>query len=133
MLTEDGEIYEGVPSGHKPEVFSLAMVHPRQEAGQLLVSLHRGGARSLLLDGSLPLASPFLAAGWVDQAIAYVAGGGSPSAVPPTTAVGLIANFALQDVTRLGELVRVRSRPAPSVTRARALPVSDPSTGSWSA
>ncbi|MGH4016723.1 MAG: bifunctional diaminohydroxyphosphoribosylaminopyrimidine deaminase/5-amino-6-(5-phosphoribosylamino)uracil reductase RibD [Pseudonocardiaceae bacterium] len=131
VLTDDGEIYEGSPSGHKPEVFSLAMVHPRQEASQLLVALLRGGACSLLLDGSLPLASPFLAAGWVDQAVAYLAPSGSPSTVPPATAAGLIANFALQDVTRLGDIVRVRSRPAPSVTRARELPARDPLTGRW--
>lgn len=132
VLTDDGEIYEGSPSGHKPEVFSLAMVHPRQEAGQLLVALRRGGARSLLIDGSLPLASPFLVAGWVDQAVAYMAASGSPSAVPPATSAGLIANFALQDVTRLGDIVRVRSRPAASVTRARELPSVDPLADRWS-
>lgn len=114
VLTDDGEIFEGCPGGHKPEAFSLALVHPRQETAQFLVRLLAGGVRSLLLDCSLPLASPFLAGGWVDQAIAYIATDGSSSAVPQATAAGLIANFTLRDVTRLGDIVRVRSRRAPS-------------------
>lgn len=129
VLTDDGEIFEGFPSGHKPEVFSLAMVHPSQEASQLLVALLRGGGRSLLLDGSLSLASPFLAAGWVDQAIAYIAASGSSSAVPTATGAGLIANFVLHDVTRLGDIVRVRSKPTLPAARTRTLPSADPSGG----
>lgn len=109
VLSDDGHLSEGCPGGHKPEVFSFARVNPRQEPEGLLVSLLAGGVRSLLLDGSLSLASPFLAAGLVDHAVAYIAIGGSSSAVPPATAAGLVADFTLYDVTRLGDVVRVRS------------------------
>lgn len=112
VLTDDGRVVEGRPGAHKPEVFSLALAHPRQETGQFLVRLLGGGVRSLLLDCSLPLASSFLAGGWVDQAIAYIATDESSSAVPQATAAGLIANFVLHDVTRIGDIVRVRSRRA---------------------
>lgn len=109
VLSDDGELSEGSPGGHRPEVFSLARVHPTQEPRELLVSLLAGGARSLLLDGSLSLASPFLTAGWVDQAVAYIATSGAASAVPPATAAGLVGDFVLQDLTRLGNVVRIRS------------------------
>lgn len=111
VLFDDGQLLEGLPGGHKPEVFRLAMVNPRQDAATLLDALLASGVRSLLLDGSLPLASPFLVEGWVDQAVAYIADSGSASAVPPVTAAGLVADFALQDVTRCGDVIRVRSRP----------------------
>lgn len=130
VLNDDGEIFEGFPGAHKPEVFSLALSHPRQETGQFLVRLLSGGARSLLLECSLPLASPFLAGGWVDQAIAYIAPDRSSSSVPQATAAGLISGFALCEVTRLGDLVRVRSRRARSAP-ARERGGADPRTG-WS-
>ncbi len=109
VLSEDGQLVEGCPGGHKPEVFSFARVNPRQEPEGLLGALLAGGVRSLLLDGGLTLTSPFLASGLVDQAVAYIATGGSSSTVPPATAAGLMADFVLRDVTRLGGVVRVRS------------------------
>ena len=132
VLYDDGELCEGNPGGHKPEVFRLTRVNPRQEPPQLLASLLANGVHSLLLDGSLSLASPFLAAGCVDQAIAYIATSGSSSAVPPATAAGLVADFALHDVTRLGNVVRVRSRPVPLVARTRRAAALDPLSGGWS-
>lgn len=82
VLLENGTLNEGMPDGHGRNVFTLATDSPG-EAGELLSSLADGDVRSLLIDGGCSLASSFLEAGLVDQAVAYIESSGSTSADKP--------------------------------------------------
>lgn len=129
VLSEDGEFFAHSPAGHQ---IDYADVDSQWEVRPMLMSLYFSGVRSLLVDGSLSLASPFLTAGLVDQAIAYVAGGGATSAVPPVTGAGLVGDFVLNSITRVGTAVRVHSRPAPPIMRTRSTGPRDPLSSGWS-
>jgi diaminohydroxyphosphoribosylaminopyrimidine deaminase/5-amino-6-(5-phosphoribosylamino)uracil reductase len=116
VLLGDGQLEEGIPSGHRKDVFNLPVDIP-QEVSKLLASLSYGGVRSLLVDGAHSLASSFLEGGLVDQAVAYIENSGPSNAGQAATNTthigGLIAGFALRDVTTVGRTVRVRSMPLP--------------------
>jgi diaminohydroxyphosphoribosylaminopyrimidine deaminase/5-amino-6-(5-phosphoribosylamino)uracil reductase len=117
VLFDDGRLEEGILDGHGRGIFHLATAQPPLETGDLLTSFVDGGVRSLLIDGGCSLVRSFLEAGWVDQAVAYVESSGS-SSVRQTVAdahcfAGLVAGFALRDVTRVGDTVRVSSRAWP--------------------
>ncbi|MGH4014076.1 MAG: bifunctional diaminohydroxyphosphoribosylaminopyrimidine deaminase/5-amino-6-(5-phosphoribosylamino)uracil reductase RibD [Pseudonocardiaceae bacterium] len=113
VLSDDGRLEEGVLDGHGRDVFDLAATQSSLETSELLASLVAGGVRSLLIDGDCSLVSPFLEAGWVDQAVAYIETGGPSSAGQTRAGVnlsaGLVPGFALRDVTRVGRAVRVSS------------------------
>jgi riboflavin biosynthesis pyrimidine reductase len=81
--------------------------------GDLLATLVDGGVRSVLVDGGSSLAGSFLNTGSVDQAITYIESAKPSSAGQPAADTrhfaGLLRGFALQEVTRVGRAVRVRS------------------------
>lgn len=110
VLLHTGQIEEGVWGGHGRDVFKLLTDSPG-EVSELLASLTDGGVRSLLVDRANPLAGSLLAAGSVDQAVAYIESGGSSSAGQTTAdtklLAGLVRGFTLRDVTRVGRMVRV--------------------------
>lgn len=59
VLLDNGQLGEGVPDGHGRDVFQLATNGP-EKPSELLESLVDGGVRSLLVDGSSPIAGSFL-------------------------------------------------------------------------
>lgn len=112
VLLSDGQLEEGAPGGHGQDVFRLITESPKA-ASELLTLLADGGVRSLFVDGASPLASSLLEAGWVDQAVAYIENSG-PTGTGQASAdarrfAGLVTDFALRDVTRVGRMVRVSS------------------------
>jgi diaminohydroxyphosphoribosylaminopyrimidine deaminase/5-amino-6-(5-phosphoribosylamino)uracil reductase len=114
VLRDDDRLEEGASGGHGRDVFALA-TDTAQEASDLLASLVDGGVRSLLVDGGSSLAGSFLETGLVDQAVTYIESGG-PSSAGQTAAdarhfAGLLRGFALREVTRVRQTVRVHSVP----------------------
>ncbi len=112
VLLASGRIEEGVLSGHGRDFFKIVSESP-EESSELLALLANGGVRSLLVDGASPLADSLLEAGWVDQAVAYIESNG-PTSIGQASAdarhfAGLVTGLALQDVTRVGQSVRVSS------------------------
>ncbi len=112
VLLGDSQLEETVPSGHGQDVFNLPGDTP-QEVSDLFVSLIGGGVRSLLVDGICPLTSSFLDADLVDQAVAYVENSGPSNPQQASTDTqrfaGLVSDFALRNVTRVGRAIRVSS------------------------
>ncbi len=111
VLRDDDRLEEGALGGHGRDVFTLA-TDTAQEASDLLASLVAGGVRSLLVDGGSSLAGSFLKTGLVDQAVTYIEGGGSSAsqtAADTRHFAGLLRGFALREVTRVSQAVRVIS------------------------
>jgi riboflavin biosynthesis pyrimidine reductase len=112
VLLSNGHLEEAVFNGHGQDVFSLPTNTP-PEVSDLLASLVSGGVRSLLVDGISPLTSSFLESDLIDQTVAYVDSNG-PSNLRQTSNniqrfTGLISNFALRNVTRVGPMIRAHS------------------------
>jgi diaminohydroxyphosphoribosylaminopyrimidine deaminase/5-amino-6-(5-phosphoribosylamino)uracil reductase len=112
VLRDDDRLEESAPGGHGRGVFALPTDTP-PEASDLLASLVDGGVRSLLVDGGSSLASSFLEAGLIDQAVTYIESGGPSSSRQPAVDTrhfaGLLRGFALREVTRVNQTVRVSS------------------------
>lgn len=72
VLHEDGRVTEAVPDSHGTSVLNLAPVALNDGPKAALSALYSNGIRSVLLDGGLSLATPFLASGLVDRAAAYL-------------------------------------------------------------
>ena len=97
---------------HSPEAPTLLLQdHP---AGAL-ARLHDSGIHHVWLEGGATLAAAFLAAGLVDEVVAYIApvllGAGRP--LVADLGIGTLADaqrFSLADVTRLGDDVRLTLR-----------------------
>jgi diaminohydroxyphosphoribosylaminopyrimidine deaminase/5-amino-6-(5-phosphoribosylamino)uracil reductase len=94
---------------------------PRVDAGLdldlLLKALSERGVRAILLEGGPTLAGSFLAAGLIDQVVAYIApvligGGGKPAlAGPGALNIADAKRFQLDDVVRVGPDVRLTATP----------------------
>jgi diaminohydroxyphosphoribosylaminopyrimidine deaminase / 5-amino-6-(5-phosphoribosylamino)uracil reductase len=94
---------------------------PRVDAGLdlelLLKALSERGVRAILLEGGPTLAGSFLAAGVIDQVVAYIApvliGGGGRSALAGPGALNIAdaKRFQLDDVVRIGPDVRLTATP----------------------
>jgi diaminohydroxyphosphoribosylaminopyrimidine deaminase / 5-amino-6-(5-phosphoribosylamino)uracil reductase len=92
---------------------------PRSERGldlhALLKALEERGVRSVLLEGGPTLAGSFLAEGFVDRVVGYVApvliGGGGLAALagPGAASIELARRYRLAEVTRIGPDVRLGS------------------------
>ena len=111
VLGADGTVREAVPGSHGKGILALGEVPPGDGAA-VAAALYDGGVRLLLLDGGLPVAVPFLDAGVVDRAVAFLAYGSAssrPAAEPPWPL--LPPGFAITGVTRTGNFVRVDGQP----------------------
>lgn len=90
---------------------------PDDPAG-VLARLHQVGIHHAWLEGGATLAAAFLAAGLVDEIVAYIAPAPLGSGPPLVGGLGIATlafahRFALADVTRLGDDVRLTLRPLP--------------------
>lgn len=72
VLHEDGRVTEAVPDSHGTGVLNLAPVALNDGPKAALSALYSNGIRSVLLDGGLSLATPFLASGLVDRVATYL-------------------------------------------------------------
>jgi diaminohydroxyphosphoribosylaminopyrimidine deaminase/5-amino-6-(5-phosphoribosylamino)uracil reductase len=101
----------------RADVIRLPRVDAGLDIALLLKELHERGVRSILLEGGPTLAGSFLAAGYIDQVVAYVAplliGGGGKSALagPGAANIADAKRFQLEDVTRMGPDVRLTATP----------------------
>jgi diaminohydroxyphosphoribosylaminopyrimidine deaminase / 5-amino-6-(5-phosphoribosylamino)uracil reductase len=94
---------------------------PRSERGlnlhALLKALEERGVRSVFLEGGPTLAGSFLAEGFIDRVVAYIApvliGGGGKAALegPGAPSIGDARRFRLLEVTPIGPDVRLVSEP----------------------
>lgn len=85
------------------------------DPAEVLAQLHQREIRHAFLEGGPTLAAAFLKAGLVDEILAYLAPallGAGPTAVGDLdiATIADLARFDLQDVTRLGDDVRLRLR-----------------------
>jgi diaminohydroxyphosphoribosylaminopyrimidine deaminase/5-amino-6-(5-phosphoribosylamino)uracil reductase len=107
VLHEDGTVEEIVAGSHGVGMMSLAPVNLTTGPQAVLAELYRGGARSVMLDGDLKMAEPFVAQGLVDQVVVYLAHH-EPSSQPLLgDAFFLPAGFRLTETTRCEGYVRV--------------------------
>lgn len=72
VLHEDGRVTEAISDSHGTGVLDLAPVALNDGPKAALSALYSNGIRSVLLDGGLSLATPFLASGLVDRVFAYL-------------------------------------------------------------
>jgi diaminohydroxyphosphoribosylaminopyrimidine deaminase/5-amino-6-(5-phosphoribosylamino)uracil reductase len=72
VLRADGYVSEAVPGTHGAGVLALKDIPPGTDPRDAAAALYDGGVRSLLLDGGLALAGPFLAHGLIDHVFAHI-------------------------------------------------------------
>lgn len=109
VLWPDGQLEEGTPGTHNPDVFSLPASVATDQLEGTLTDLHRRGVRTLLLAGWSPIVEPLIEGERVDQVTAYIA---APSASHPTNAPPDPRAFApgrlrMSSVTRAGIWARM--------------------------
>jgi diaminohydroxyphosphoribosylaminopyrimidine deaminase/5-amino-6-(5-phosphoribosylamino)uracil reductase len=103
--------------GRRAEVVRLPRVDAGLDLDLLLKALSERGVRAILLEGGPTLAGSFLAAGLIDQVVAYIApvligGGGKPAlAGPGAPNIADARRFQLDDVVRIGPDVRLTATP----------------------
>src|SRR5699024_7406046 len=89
---------------------------PRGDLDGALAALHRRGVGSVLLEGGPRLAGQFVAAGLVDEVIAYLAPallGAGPAALADSAVATITETHRLEltDMRRVGEDLRLTARP----------------------
>lgn len=89
----------------------------RDDPAGVLAHLHDRGIHHVWLEGGATLAAAFIAAGLVDEVVAYLAPALLGSGTPLVGDLGIATladahRFALLDVTRLGDDVRLTLRPS---------------------
>ncbi len=77
VLSSEGEVEEGVTNSHGTGILQLSFSSLAEGPSYLLASLHAGGVRSILLNGDLSFANPFVQTGLVDQIVLYFSVEGS--------------------------------------------------------
>jgi diaminohydroxyphosphoribosylaminopyrimidine deaminase / 5-amino-6-(5-phosphoribosylamino)uracil reductase len=110
VLYEDGQVAEAVPNSHGEGVLNLAPASLENGPRAVLSTLYQGGVRSVLLDGGLPLAAPFLAERLVDRVVGYLPPTGAstqPTLDGILELVPLPTGFRLTHVTRYKQYVRL--------------------------
>jgi diaminohydroxyphosphoribosylaminopyrimidine deaminase/5-amino-6-(5-phosphoribosylamino)uracil reductase len=101
----------------RAEVLRLPRVDAGLDLDLLLKALSERGVRAILLEGGPTLAGSFLAAGLIDQVVAYITpvligGGGRPAlAGPGALNIADAKRFQLDDVVRIGLDVRLTATP----------------------
>jgi diaminohydroxyphosphoribosylaminopyrimidine deaminase/5-amino-6-(5-phosphoribosylamino)uracil reductase len=111
VLFEDGHVEEGVPGSHGQGMLQLNPRPLGAGPSAVLVSLHAGGVRSVLLSADRTIAEPFVRAGLVDQIVVHLAVEGprtSPrfhARQPPWSLMP--PGFEVASIERLGTQVKV--------------------------
>ena len=112
VLRAGGSVTEAMPGSHGAGILDIKDAPADAAASAVLASLYEGGVRRLLLNGGLEVAAPFLAAGLVDQVIAYMADEGAsrrPGVALPWPL--LPPGFAITRARRAGTFVRIEGEP----------------------
>jgi diaminohydroxyphosphoribosylaminopyrimidine deaminase/5-amino-6-(5-phosphoribosylamino)uracil reductase len=91
----------------------------REDPVGVLARLQEAGIRHVWLEGGATLAAAFLTAGLIDEIVAYIAPALLGSGPPLVGGLGIATladahRYALVDVTRLGDDVRLTLRPLPA-------------------
>lgn len=73
IVHPSGRVEEGIPGAHGHGVFELAPIVPIEEPTNTLTSLHRAGARTVLLHGGMEIAGPFIDLRLVDEIKSFIA------------------------------------------------------------
>lgn len=110
VLLNNGHLEEGRPGRHGSGVFNLP-TDTADDTDDLLTSLSNGGIRSLLVDGTCPLAHSLFELDIVDQSVVYNNVSNCQSQDGCATIdfkkfSGQMPGFFLRDVTCVGEAVR---------------------------
>ena len=95
---------------------AATLVLPTHDPAEVLATLHARGIHRVLLEGGPTLSAAFLAAGLVDEVVAYVApallgAGASVTADLGVTTIADAVRLHPTDVTVLGPDVRITARP----------------------
>jgi diaminohydroxyphosphoribosylaminopyrimidine deaminase/5-amino-6-(5-phosphoribosylamino)uracil reductase len=95
---------------------AATLVLPTHDPAEVLATLHARGIHRVLLEGGPTLSAAFLAAGLVDEVVAYVApallgAGASVTADLGVTTIADAVRLLPTDVTVLGPDVRITARP----------------------
>jgi len=107
VLTEDRHVLEGVPGTHGAGILSLKDPAPEDDPHAILHSLYQGGVRSLLLQGGIGLAQPFLASDLVDHLVVHF----DPAVVSENLPWPLLpAGFTMTAITKEDRFVRIEAR-----------------------
>ena len=101
----------------RADILRLPHVDAGSDLELLLKALSERGVGAILLEGGPTLAGSFLAAGLIDQVVAYIVpvligGGGRPAlAGPGALNIADAKRFKLDDVVRIGPDVRLTATP----------------------
>jgi len=106
-----------VPAGARVRDESAPILVWRDGPAEALTALYERGARAVLLEGGPTLAAAFLAAGYVDRVVGYLAPallGAGPSLVGDLGITGIerALRLVVEDVAAVGADLRVTARPA---------------------
>jgi diaminohydroxyphosphoribosylaminopyrimidine deaminase/5-amino-6-(5-phosphoribosylamino)uracil reductase len=72
VLRADGTVSEALPGTHGNGILTLKDIPPGTDATAAAASLYDAGVRTLLLDGGLDVAAPYLEENLVEHVLAYV-------------------------------------------------------------
>ena len=110
ILHADGSVSEAIPGKHGDGILNIPVQAAAGSALDTLTLLFTGGVRHALLSGGLELAMPFLEAGLVDQAVAYLPDGRSSRRCRITAPWPLLPpGFVITEITRIAGFVRVNA------------------------
>lgn len=115
-----GHLEEAVKDG-RAELVALPRAARGLDLTALLAELHGRGVRSVLLEGGPTLAGAFLAAGYVDKVVGYLAPallGAGPAALGPAgiTTIADVLRLDVREVARVGADIRVTAYPSAART-----------------
>lgn len=113
--------HRGIPADARVLSSEAPTLLLREDPAGVLTRLQEAGVRHVWLEGGATLAAAFLTAGLIDEIVAYIApallGSGPPLVGGLSIATLADAHrYALADVTRLGDDVRLTLRPLPAPT-----------------
>ncbi|MFF0250198.1 bifunctional diaminohydroxyphosphoribosylaminopyrimidine deaminase/5-amino-6-(5-phosphoribosylamino)uracil reductase RibD [Streptosporangium sandarakinum] len=109
-VLHNGHLEEGVPGGHNPGMMTLPAGRVDLTRPGSLGELYAAGVRSVLVDGSAPLAAHLLADGLLDEVVIYHQDSGPSAAFREGGALMLPPGFRLVEVGRAGRWVRMRGQ-----------------------
>jgi diaminohydroxyphosphoribosylaminopyrimidine deaminase/5-amino-6-(5-phosphoribosylamino)uracil reductase len=111
ILGAGSSIREAVADSHGAGILTLNDIRPGTDAHTAVVTLYRGGVRSLVLDGGLNIAAPYLADHLIDHVLAYIPDDtGSLHASEDLPWPQLPPGFTITGTTRIEGYVRVEAQ-----------------------